>query len=59
VTIPANTMATIYIPAHSADAVQENGQALSEDKDLVLSGMEEGYLKVKVGSGHYKFTSAQ
>jgi len=42
VTIPANTMATIYIPAHSADAVQENGQALSEDKDLVLSGMEEG-----------------
>lgn len=57
VTVPVNTSATVYVPAGSVDSVQESGQALSADKDLSVSGVEDGYVVVKVGSGHYTFTA--
>lgn len=57
VEIPANTKATIYIPAASADAVTEAGKALSAVSDLTVTGMEDGYVVVNVGSGMYHFAA--
>jgi len=57
VTIPANTTATIYIPAANADAVKESGKALSND--IKVTGTEDGYVVVNVGSGEYHFTATK
>jgi alpha-L-rhamnosidase len=51
VQIPANTTATVYIPAASVSAVSENGSALSGNTKL-----EEGYVLTTLGSGNYHFT---
>jgi alpha-L-rhamnosidase len=50
VTIPANTTATVFIPARNKEAVKEKNGALPED-----GKMEEGYLVVNLGSGVYQF----
>lgn len=55
VEIPANTTATIYIPAKSADGVTESGTAISSVKDIQLTGNEKGYVLLNVGSGKYHF----
>ena len=57
VEVPANTSATIYIPAASAEGIQESGQALSAVKDIAIAGNEPGYIVVKAGSGSYHFSS--
>ena len=57
VEIPANTTATVYVPAKSADAVKESGIALSSLNDIKVSGTEEGYVVLQVGSGKYHFTA--
>ncbi|MGB3005265.1 MAG: family 78 glycoside hydrolase catalytic domain [Chitinophagaceae bacterium] len=56
--IPANTTATIYIPATAAMDVLENGQPLSSAKDIQVVGKEKEYVVVKVGSGKYEFSTA-
>ncbi|MES2774991.1 MAG: family 78 glycoside hydrolase catalytic domain [Bacteroidota bacterium] len=56
--IPANTTATIYIPANDGADVLENGQLLAASKNLTIVGKEKGYLVVKVGSGKYEFSTA-
>jgi alpha-L-rhamnosidase len=55
VEIPANTTASIFVPAASADAVTENGVALSSIKDITIAGSSEGYIEIKAGSGKYHF----
>lgn len=55
VEVPANTTATIYLPAASADAVTEGGIALSSAKSLQAAGTENGYTVVTAGSGTYHF----
>jgi alpha-L-rhamnosidase len=57
VEIPANTTATIYIPAKDANSVKENNKALALSNGIKLSGKEEGYVVVELGSGKYSFTS--
>jgi alpha-L-rhamnosidase len=59
VTIPANTKATIYIPAKSVDAVKENGAVLSSVSDLKIIATENNYVVVEAGSGKYHFTTSQ
>ncbi len=56
--VPANTTATIYIPATAATDVLENGQPLSLVKDIQVVGKEKEYVVVKVGSGKYEFSTA-
>ncbi len=56
VEIPANTSATIYIPAAATDAVSENGEALSSSKSIHVERTEDGYVVVTAGSGIYHFT---
>jgi alpha-L-rhamnosidase len=58
VEIPANTVATIYIPAKANSTVLEGGNALTGAKAIKPQGMEDGYMAVEVGSGSYHFTSA-
>jgi len=56
--VPANTTATIYIPASAAADVLENGQPLALVRELQVVGKEKEYVVVKVGSGKYEFSTA-
>lgn len=54
VEIPANTRATIYIPAVDANKIEESGNLLS--KSIKVIGTKGGYTVVETGSGKYSFT---
>jgi alpha-L-rhamnosidase len=57
VTIPANTSATIYVPASDEASAKESDRALGGRNDLSIKGREGKYLVVEVGSGSYHFTA--
>jgi alpha-L-rhamnosidase len=57
VTIPANTTATVYVPAGSTDSVTESGQPATMSKAVQFLRMEQGNAVFAVGSGQYKFVS--
>jgi alpha-L-rhamnosidase len=57
VEIPANTKATVYVPASSIETVKENNIALGSVRDVKVGSKENGYVIVEVGSGKYHFTS--
>ena len=59
VEIPANTTATVYIPAADADSITEGGRKLAAGPDVKVSGREEGWIIVKVGSGKYRFVTGR
>jgi len=54
--IPANTTATVYVPADDSAPILEGGKAISLVKEIVVTGKEEEYVILKVGSGKYHFT---
>ena len=49
VEIPANTTATVYIPAANGVAITESGHAPANSKDIQVVGTDKGYLQVTVG----------
>jgi len=53
--IPANTTATIYLPASSADQITEGGQSLANVKDVKILRMEGGRAALAVAAGKYQF----
>jgi len=55
VDIPANTRATIYLPAANADSISESGKKLSEVKGIKIDEAKDGYVEVETGSGEYHF----
>lgn len=55
VEIPANTRATILLPADAAGQVKESGKPLGEVKDLKVNGLENEHVVIEVGSGIYHF----
>jgi len=57
VTIPANTTATVAIPAKSLDGVNEGRRRLERAEGVGLVRYEDGYAVCSVGSGTYRFTS--
>jgi alpha-L-rhamnosidase len=57
VTIPANTTATVYVPAKDADGVTESGRPATQAKCVRLLRMENGKAVFEVGSGSYTFVS--
>jgi alpha-L-rhamnosidase len=57
--IPANTTATVFVPAPNKEAITENGNAVSLSKDLQVTGAENGYVILKVNSGKYHFEVAK
>jgi alpha-L-rhamnosidase len=57
VTIPANTTATVYVPAKDAAGVTESGKSAAEAEDVKLLRMENAAAVYAVGSGTYQFQS--
>jgi len=57
VTIPANTTATIYIPAKEAESVTESGIKAAQAQGLTFLRVEQGNAVFTAGSGQYKFES--
>jgi len=57
VTIPANTTATVYVPAKSAENVTESGKPAAEIPGLKNVGAKDGYVLFEAGSGTYDFES--
>jgi alpha-L-rhamnosidase len=57
VTIPANTTATVYVPAKSPDNVAESGRPAAKTEGLRFLGMEDGCAVFVADSGRYKFVS--
>jgi len=57
VTVPANTRATVYIPASAVDQVTEGGRSLAEAPGISGVRVEDGAVLVEVGSGDYAFIS--
>ncbi len=58
-TVPANTTATLYLPAASADQVKENGKPIKRSKGVTFIKYESGKAVYELKSGSYRFTSAQ
>jgi hypothetical protein len=58
VTIPANTTATIWVPAPSHDGVTESGRPAAAAEGLRFVRMTEGCAVFEAGSGEYHFAVA-
>ena len=57
IVIPANTTAEVFIPAASAEAVQEGGKPATQAEAVKFVRVEEGAVVFAVGSGAYQFSS--
>ena len=59
VEVPANTVATVFLPAKTGAKITEGGQPLSAVKGIKVIGQDGPYVKVETGSGKYLFTAGQ
>ncbi|GAB4580172.1 MAG: alpha-L-rhamnosidase [Anaerolineales bacterium] len=57
VTIPANTTATIHIPAKDTSLITESGTDLKESNGVTFLQMENGVAVLRLVSGTYHFSS--
>jgi alpha-L-rhamnosidase len=57
VTIPANTTATVYVPAGDIESVTEGGEPAAKAGSVNLLRMEDDSAVFAVGSGQYQFIS--
>ena len=55
--IPANTTATVYVPATDAQAVTENGKLAQDGQGVHFIKMDGGNAVFEVGSGEYLFAA--
>lgn len=55
ITVPANTTATVYVPADSEGGVAEGGRPASRARGVQFVRMEGARAVFRVGSGHYHF----
>ncbi len=56
-TVPANTIATLYLPAASADAIREAGKDARQSKGVTFLKYENGKAVYTLASGTYDFTA--
>lgn len=56
VTVPANTSATLYLPASSEDEVMESGALASDARGVTFLGFENGEASYELTSGSYEFS---
>ncbi|HVW94463.1 MAG TPA: glycoside hydrolase family 78 protein [Mucilaginibacter sp.] len=59
VEIPANTTATIYVPATDSSNITEGGKAITSEGGLSIGSAANGYVPVSVGSGSYHFVTSK
>jgi alpha-L-rhamnosidase len=57
VTVPANSEATIRIPADALNCVRESGSTLGNAAGVKSAAMDSNYVVVRVGAGSYHFVS--
>ena len=57
VTIPANTTATVYVPAQGETSVTESGRTIAQAKGVQFLRLEPAAAVYEVGSGTYRFKS--
>ena len=57
VTIPANTTATVYVPAGDIEGVTEGGKPAAKAEAVSVLRMEDDTAVFAVGSGNYRFVS--
>jgi alpha-L-rhamnosidase len=57
VAIPANTTATVYVPATDIDTVTEGGKPAAKAEAVSLLRVEDDSAVFAVGSGNYRFVS--
>ena len=57
ITIPANTTATVIVPASDPDGVTESGKPAAQSEGVVFLRSEPGAVVYQVGSGAYQFNS--
>jgi alpha-L-rhamnosidase len=57
VTIPANTTATVYIPARDAAAIMESGRPLAQAQGVKLLRRDGDRVVLAVESGSYRFSA--
>lgn len=55
--VPANTTATVYIPAEDISEVTESGMSATASEGVKFLKTENGYAVYSVGSGNYNFQS--
>ena len=58
ITVPANTTATVYVPAKGAESVTESGKPAEQAQGVKLLRMEKGRAVFEVGSGSYNFAGS-
>ncbi len=58
VTIPANTSATVKLPAQSASQIREGGRELTKAPGVKLVSAANGLVSLNVSSGSYRFSVA-
>ncbi len=56
-TVPANTRATVRVPASNLAQVTESGKKLGEAAGVVSVKVEDGAVVVEIGAGRYEFVS--
>ncbi len=59
ITVPANTTATVYVPASTAEQVMESGKPAGKAEGVTFVRMENNCAVYEVGSGVYTFTAPQ
>ena len=57
VTVPANTTATVYVPADDPSRVTEGGRPAAGAPGVTFLRSEPGAAVYQVGSGTYRFAS--
>ncbi|MFW6155218.1 MAG: family 78 glycoside hydrolase catalytic domain [Planctomycetota bacterium] len=54
--IPANTTATVFLPAATAEGIAESGRPLAEVDGVADIRQADGRVEIEIGSGTYTFT---
>ena len=57
VTVPANTTATVYVPAKDVSHVTENGHSVEKAQGVRFLHTENGFVVFAVQAGSYSFSS--
>jgi alpha-L-rhamnosidase len=57
VSIPANTTATVYIPAQNIGNITERGKPILKAEGVKYLKMDQNFAVVEIGSGSYIFRS--
>jgi alpha-L-rhamnosidase len=58
VAVPANTTATVHVPARDGGAITESDHPLERAEGVELLSLEDGEAVVAVGSGRYEFVGS-